>query len=82
MDQQNQSESDETLSPTALLIRFGRNVQKCRIDQGISHKMLSEITGMELAHLTLIEIGQHNSTLEEVSTIAVALGVEAKILLS
>lgn len=64
-----------------VLLKFGRRMQQSRTKQGISLKLLGNLTGIAPTHLALIELGQRNVTLVAMSIIATALGAEVKTLL-
>lgn len=64
-----------------ILLLFGKNVQKCRISQGLSQEKLAELAGVHRTYIGMIECAEKNITLCNIEKIAKALKIEIKELL-
>jgi len=60
---------------------LGKNVKQLRKAQRLSQERLAESTGLDQPHISEIEAGLINLTLDNVQALAVALGVEPSDLL-
>lgn len=60
---------------------LGANVKRLRKAQRLSQERLAELTGLDQPHISEIEAGLINLTLDNVQSLAVALGVEPSDLL-
>jgi transcriptional regulator with XRE-family HTH domain len=60
---------------------LGTNVKRLRKAQRLSQERLAESTGLDQPHISEIEAGLINLTLDNVQALAVALGVEPSDLL-
>ena len=56
-----------------ILLLFGKNVQKCRISQGLSQEKLAELAGVHRTYIGMIERAEKNITLCNIEKIAKAL---------
>ncbi|MDQ4422182.1 helix-turn-helix domain-containing protein [Sphingobium sp. DEHP117] len=65
-----------------LAIIFGENCRRRRKELSISQRSLSQMTGIAIAHLSNIENGRANPTLELMETIAQAVDSPLVSLLS
>ncbi len=54
----------------------GRNVQRLRIDAGLSQAALAERMGVDRAYVSGLELGQRNPTIVSLWHVAEALGVK------
>lgn len=70
----------ESSDETALTI-FGRRVRSLRKEQGHSLRGFAKITGINRSHLSDIELGRVNVTLETLMCLAYALEVDVAELL-
>jgi|GEM_PF-2332930 len=70
-----QLKEDKSFTTSPSLIKFGKNIQHHRITQGVSIKMLSYVTGIASEDIVLLESGQRDVILDEMSIIAIALGI-------
>lgn len=61
-----------------ILILFGKNVQKHRINQGLSQEKLAELVDVHRPYIGMIERAEKNITLCNIEKIAKALKVEIK----
>lgn len=59
-----------------LLIKFGKEIKKARIDKDISQEALAEKAGMHVTFLSRIENGKANISLDSVLKLANALNIE------
>lgn len=64
-----------------ILLRFGKNVQKCRKAQHLSQERLAELAGCHRTYIGMIERAEKNITLCNIEKIANALKVSPKDLL-
>ncbi|WP_316226752.1 MULTISPECIES: helix-turn-helix transcriptional regulator [unclassified Bradyrhizobium] len=60
---------------------LGENVRRLRKAKRLSQERLAELTGLDQPHISEIEAGLINLTLDNVQALAVALGVEPSDLL-
>jgi transcriptional regulator with XRE-family HTH domain len=60
---------------------FGLNVRKARLDAGLSQEELAARMGVEQFYVSGLEAGRRNVTLVTLWKVAIALGLEAGILL-
>ncbi|WP_315745055.1 MULTISPECIES: helix-turn-helix transcriptional regulator [unclassified Bradyrhizobium] len=67
--------------PKAARVILGANVKRLRKAQRFSQERLAELTGLDQPHISEIEAGLINLTLDNVQALAVALGVEPSDLL-
>jgi transcriptional regulator with XRE-family HTH domain len=56
----------------------GRNVQRLRVEAGLSQSALAERMGVDRAYVSGLELGQRNPTVVTLWHIAEALGVKLK----
>ncbi len=56
----------------------GRNVQRLRIEAGLSQAALAERMGVDRAYVSGLELGQRNPTIVTLWHLAEALGVRLK----
>jgi transcriptional regulator with XRE-family HTH domain len=59
----------------------GQNVQRLRIDAGLSQAKLAERMGVDRAYISGLELGQRNPTIVTLWHLAKALGVKVRSLL-
>jgi transcriptional regulator with XRE-family HTH domain len=57
----------------------GRNVQRLRIEAGLSQAALAERMGVDRAYVSGLELGQRNPTILSLWHIAEALGVKLQL---
>lgn len=57
----------------SLLVQFGRIVRKMRLDKGLSQEKLAEKAEVHRTYIGMIERGEKNVTLTNVSKVARAL---------
>jgi len=69
------------MSKEAILLLFGRNVQKLRKIRGFSQEKLAELAGVHRTYIGMIERAEKNITLCNMEKIAVALKVQIQDLL-
>ncbi len=62
--------------------RVGRNIRRLRVAAGITQEMLAVDAKLEAAHVSRIERGLGNPTLDVLSRIAKALDVEVEALIA
>lgn len=62
-------------------LRFGQRVKERREAEGLSQRKLALMIGMDNTYLGRIETGQCNLSIDTMSRIASALGVEIRDLL-
>jgi DNA-binding XRE family transcriptional regulator len=62
--------------PMTTLIEIGRLIKKARIQKGWSQKDLAEHSGLKQPHISLIEKGKENLTVETLSKIARVLDID------
>ncbi|WP_316215114.1 helix-turn-helix transcriptional regulator [Bradyrhizobium sp. SZCCHNR2035] len=67
--------------PKAARAILGTNVRRLRKAQRLSQERLAELTDLDQPHISEIEAGLINLTLDNVQALAVALGVEPSDLL-
>jgi transcriptional regulator with XRE-family HTH domain len=60
---------------STIRIRFGANLRKIRLDNGISQEDLADRAGLHRTYLSSVERGERNVTLATVEKLAKALGV-------
>lgn len=56
-----------------LLERFGGMLRSVRISRGISQEKLGQLSGIDRTHISAMERGKRNVSLETISRLAVAL---------
>ena len=56
----------------------GRNVQRLRIETGLSQAALAERMGVDRAYVSGLELGQRNPTIVSLWHVAEALGVKVQ----
>jgi len=61
---------------------LGRNVRRLREVRGLSQEKLGELADLRQAHISDIESGLANLTLDNLQAVAVALGVQPMDLLN
>jgi transcriptional regulator with XRE-family HTH domain len=59
-----------------LLIAFGQNIRRLRIERGLTMEALANEADMEIRQLGRIEGGQVNTTISTVQALAKALDIE------
>ncbi len=67
--------------PRATRSILGANVRRLRKAQRLSQERLAELTDLDQPHISEIEAGLINVTLDNVQALAIALGVEPSDLL-
>lgn len=70
----------EIMSKTKKAPKIGEQIREARLQKKLSQAELSKIVGCDRTHLTKIETGRINPTLETLERIAEALGVELYLL--
>lgn len=65
----------------SILLLFGHNVQKYRINQGLSQEKLAELAGVHRTYIGMIERAEKNITLRNMEKIAKALNIQIQELL-
>ena len=63
-----------------ILIFFGQNVKKYRIEKGLSQEKLAEMADLHRTYIGMIERAEKNSTLVNIYKIARALNMEISML--
>lgn len=71
----------EYLSEKEFLLAFGKNLRRVRQAQGFTQAQLANDIGVEISQISRIERGIINTSVGNVHSIAMALGVEARELL-
>ncbi|MEO3389043.1 helix-turn-helix transcriptional regulator [Mesorhizobium sp. CAU 1741] len=56
---------------------FGLNVQRLRRERRLSQEQLSFVSGLTRAHISNVEAGRQNATLDTLESLARALNVKA-----
>ena len=69
------------MSKEAILLLFGKNVQKHRINQGLSQEKLAELAGVHRTYIGMIERAEKNITPCNIDKIAKALNIRIQELL-
>ena len=64
-----------------VLIQFGENVRKLRIEKGLSQEQLAHLANVHRTYIGMIERAEKNITLINIEKIANALNVDLKTLL-
>ena len=64
-----------------ILLRFGNNVRKTRLQQDMSQEQLANKAGVHRTYIGMIERAEKNITLENIEKIARALNVKPDKLL-
>ena len=62
--------------------RFGTNLRRCRLAAGLSQEAVAERMGVDRAHVSSMERGQHNVTLMTLGFVAQALKIDPADLLA
>jgi transcriptional regulator with XRE-family HTH domain len=60
----------------ALIMVFGKNVQRIRLFKGFTQEYLAEEAGISQVQIARIESGKLNSTISTVASLACALNVQ------
>lgn len=63
-----------------ILIFFGQNVKKYRIEKGLSQEKLAEMADLHRTYIGMIERAEKNITLVNINKIAQALNMEIAVL--
>lgn len=63
-----------------ILIFFGQNVKKYRIEKGLSQEKLAEMADLHRTYIGMIERAEKNITLVNINKIAQALNMEIALL--
>ena len=61
---------------------FAANVKKYRLLQSLSQEALAEIAGLHRTYISLVERGRRNISIKNIEKIALALEVDAYLLLT
>lgn len=69
------------MSNETILIIFGQNVRKYRMDKHLSQESLAELAGLHRTYIGMIERAEKNITLCNIAKIAKALSVDISDLL-
>lgn len=64
-----------------VLLKFGKQVRKIRIEQNLSQEELADRAGVHRTYIGMIERAEKNITLENIEKIAKALKVSPKELI-
>jgi transcriptional regulator with XRE-family HTH domain len=64
-----------------ILKRFGQNVRKIRIQQGLSQEKLAELSGIHRTYISSLELGKRNVSLVNINALAKALQIPPEDLL-
>jgi transcriptional regulator with XRE-family HTH domain len=64
-----------------ILMRFGQRVRQLRKKRGLNQSQLAEITGLHKNYIGMVERGERNPSLINISKIAKGLDVSIHILL-
>ena len=59
---------------------LARNVRRIRLARGVTQEQLSHESGVMQSHLSEIEAGKRNATIDLIGAIALALGVPVAML--
>lgn len=73
--------SDSEDMSAELRATFGANFKAARLAAGVSQEAVADSAGLGRAHISRIEAGSINITLETASKLAVAVGADARDLL-
>jgi transcriptional regulator with XRE-family HTH domain len=65
-----------------LLIKFGENVKRHRLERGLSQEELANLAGVHRTYIGMIERAEKNITLENIKKIADALKLSIEELVS
>ena len=60
-------------------VRIGKAIASARMRKGLSQRQLSELTGYNHSNIAKIETGRYNVSIDILSAICAALGVEVQI---
>lgn len=61
-----------------ILLKFGKQVRKIRLEQSLSQEELADKAGVHRTYIGMIERAEKNITLENIEKIAKALGVSPR----
>ena len=64
-----------------LIDAFGKRIRTLRTDRGLSQEQLAELTGFHRTYIGMIERGERNLSLSNVSIFANTFGINASDLL-
>jgi len=64
-----------------LMLQIGGNVQRLRLERGLTQERLAELTELDLSYAQRVERGEVNLTVGSLAVFADALGVEPGSLL-
>jgi len=62
--------------PAKALIQIGRTVKRARIEKGLSQSLLAQMTGMKQPHISDLEKGKKNVTMETLVSVCRVLGIK------
>ncbi|WP_329326444.1 helix-turn-helix transcriptional regulator [Streptomyces sp. NBC_01689] len=65
----------------SVLVRFGQNVRKLRVEAGLSQEQLADIARLHRTYIGSVERGERNISLVNIYRLAEALGVSSRHLL-
>ncbi|WP_321161285.1 helix-turn-helix domain-containing protein [Verminephrobacter eiseniae] len=63
-------------------LTFSRNLRKVRTGQGISQERLADLCDLHRTYVSSVERGERNITVDNMERLAVALGVDIRVLLN
>ena len=66
----------------SLLKSFGQQIKKLRLERKLSQEAFAEIVGVHRTYIGMIERGEKNITLENISKLAKAFGISISCLFS
>ena len=63
-----------------ILLHFGSNVKKARLEKGLSQEKLAELSSLHRTYIGMIERGERSISLRNIQVIANALDVSVSFL--
>lgn len=66
----------------ALLLKFGQRIRQLRTARGLSQEKLAELTGFHRTYIGMVERGERNLSLTNISVFAETFGMDISELLN
>jgi DNA-binding XRE family transcriptional regulator len=63
--------------PAKALVQIGKIIKKTRIEKGLSQSLLAQLTGMKQPHISDLEKGKKNVTMETLVSVCKTLGIKS-----